>query len=453
MEVFGPRGAQGERIRPQGDPVEHGGWKGRHMTAQSAGKRSKSKVVVDDPSSLSKVLTTLKSSKVSTRPELARATGLGRTLVAKHVDIALKINLISEGNFGSSTGGRVPRLLEFNKDSGYLLVAALGATGMTIARSDLLGTATEVFHAPIDISVGPEKVLSELEKIFDRIALNESAPLWGVGIGVPGPVEFATGVLMSPPIMPGWDKYEVRARFEGKYGAPVWIDNDVNLMALGEAVMNADTKHRELIYIKIGTGIGAGIISHNTLHRGAQGSAGDIGHIAISDPTQIICRCGNIGCLEAIAGGAALARDAKLAVEANKSAFLADRLKKNKVLTGLDVTDGAQHGDAWSVDAITQAGRQVGQVLATIINFYNPSLVVIGGGVSSAGNLLLAAVRETVYRRSLPLATRDLEIRLGEVKDEVGLRGAAEMVLAELFSPNVLSQWVESGKPQLPIAY
>ena len=203
----------------------------------------------------------------------------------------------------------------------------------------------------------------------------------------------------------------------------------------------------------MGTGIGAGIISTSKLHRGAQGSAGDIGHIAISEPTTTICRCGNIGCLEAIAGGAALARDAMVAVESKQSTFLADRLKKNKVLTGYDVTEGALHGDAWSVDAITQAGRQVGQVLATIINFYNPSLVVIGGGVSSAGNLLLAAVRETVYRRSLPLATRDLEIRLGEVKDEVGLRGAAEMVIAELFSPNFLVQWVGSGRPTLPLSY
>lgn len=365
----------------------------------------------------------------------------------------MKLNLISEGNFGSSTGGRVPRLLEFNKDSGYLLTAELGATGMTIARSDLLGNASDIFHASIDISIGPEKVLAELEKVFDKIALKEKIPLWGIGIGLPGPVEFATGILMSPPIMPGWDKYPLRVRFEKKYGAAVWIDNDVNLMALGEAVKSEDTKYQELIYIKMGTGIGAGIISTSKLHRGAQGSAGDIGHIAISEPTTTICRCGNIGCLEAIAGGAALARDAMVAVESKQSTFLADRLKKNKVLTGYDVTEGALHGDAWSVDAITQAGRQVGQVLATIINFYNPSLVVIGGGVSSAGNLLLAAVRETVYRRSLPLATRDLEIRLGEVKDEVGLRGAAEMVIAELFSPNFLVQWVGSGRPTLPLSY
>jgi glucokinase-like ROK family protein len=423
------------------------------LTSQGSGKRKRGYPVVDDPHSLSKVLISIKRLERTTRPELARDTDLGRTLIAKHVDIALKLNLISEGSFGSSTGGRVPRLLEFNKDAGYLLVAALGATGMTIARSDLLGNASEVKHVPIDISVGPEKVLAEVEKFFDKLLLKERAPLFGIGMGLPGPVEFATGVPMSPPIMPGWDRYAVRDRFAKKYQSPVWVDNDVNLMALGEAALNVDNKYQEVIYIKIGTGIGAGIISNNTLHRGAQGSAGDIGHIAISDPTQIVCRCGNIGCLEAVAGGAALARDARKAVELNKSAFLAERLQKNEILTSQDVTDGARSGDAWSVEAITRAGRQVGQVLATIINFFNPALVVIGGGVSSAGNLLLASIRETVYRRSLPLATRDLEIRLGEVKDEVGLRGAAEMVLAELFSPSVLEQWAELGTPQISIAY
>ena len=445
-------GSEYERIRFSRD-VRDPKWKGREVAAQSKSKRGKSQVVIDDPSSLSKVLTSLQRSKTSTRPELARVTGLGRTLVAKHVDSALKLKLISEGNFGSSTGGRVPRLLEFNKDSGYLLVAELGATGMSIARTDLCGGIEEIIEVAIDISTGPEKVLKEIEKIFDKFTSNNNSSLWGIGIGLPGPVEFARGVPMSPPIMPGWDKYAVRERFEIRYGSPVWVDNDVNLMALGEANSNLDEKYEELIYIKIGTGIGAGIISSKKLHRGAQGSAGDIGHIAISEPDGIICRCGNIGCLEAIAGGAALARDAITAVEQGKSNFLAERFRKNKVLTGKDVTDGARSGDVWSVDAVTKAGRQVGQVLATLINFYNPSLVIIGGGVSSAGDLLLASIRETVYRRSLPLATRDLEIRLGDLDDRAGLRGAAEMVVSELFSANVLDQWAASGKPQIPLTY
>lgn len=416
-------------------------------------KAVKKRVVVDDASSLSQVLTSLRSSGATTRPEVSRVTGLGRTLVTKHVEIALRLGLLEEGEFGASTGGRAPRSLQFNKDSGYLLVAELGATGMRIAKSDLSGQLEEIGQIAIDIALGPEKVLSVIEETFDKLKVAEKTKLWGIGIGLPGPVEFAKGLPMSPPIMPNWDKYPVRERFASKYSVPVWVDNDANLMALGDITIHPDEKHNEMIYIKIGSGIGAGIIANGTLHRGAQGCAGDIGHIAISDATEIICRCGKVGCLEAIAGGTALARDAELVAESGKSKFLSDRQKKVKKLTARDVIEGAQHGDAWSVDAINKAGQQVGKVLATLINFYNPSLVVIGGGVSSAGNLLLAAIRETVYRRSLPLATRDLEIRLSEINDQAGLRGAAEMVLSELFTPFVLGQWIENGRPRLPIVY
>ena len=409
------------------------------------------KVSVEDSSSLSQVISSIRLAGASTRPEISRVTGLSRTLVSKHVEIGVALGLLQEGELGVSTGGRAPRLLRFNKENGVLLLAELGASGMSIGKSDLLGNIGEIIELAIDIAEGPEKVLTEVEKAFERLMLNEDSRLWGIGIGLPGPVEFATGVPMSPPIMPGWDKYPVRNRFMTAYNVPVWIDNDVNLMALGEVTRSNENKYRELIYIKIGSGIGAGIITHGQLHRGAQGCAGDIGHIAISEPNETICRCGNTGCLEAIAGGTALARDAQEAATDHRSKFLSARLKKNGRLVARDVIEGATHGDNWSVEAITTAGRQVGRILATLVNFHNPSLVVIGGGVSSAGDLLLASIRETVYRRSLPLATRDLEIRLGEMGDRAGLKGAAEMVLSELFQPNVFKQWAEKGYPRLPI--
>jgi len=424
-----------------------------YLVSQTRTTKLKKVAELDDPQSLSLVLDTLRTTTITSRPDVARRTGLGRAVVTKQIDLGLDLKLLTEGELGESTGGRAPRLLEFNKSQGFLLVAELGATGMTLAATDLAGTIIDSVYSPIDIAVGPKKVLLEVEKYFDKLSLNLKVPLWGIGVGLPGPVEFATGILMSPPIMPGWDKYPLRERFQEKYNVPIWIDNEVNLMALGEVTINSDVNHLESLYIKIGTGIGAGIISGNKLHRGAQGSAGDIGHIAIPEPSEIVCRCGNVGCLEAVAGGAALARDAMEAANSGKSKFLADRLKKSLTLTAQDVTEGARNGDAWSVEAINKAGRQIGRVLATIINFYNPSLVVIGGGVASAGDLLLAAVRESVYRRSLPLATRDLEIRLGNSEQQPGLRGASEMVMSQLFTPAILNQWAMNKKPVLPLNY
>lgn len=401
----------------------------------------------DEAYSLALIIAAVRRVSVTSRPEVLRTTGLSRTLVSKYIDATISLNLLKEGELGVSTGGRAPRLLQFNAAAGAVLVAELGASGMSIAISDLRGDLTEIIELDSDIGLGPEKVLLEVEKAFDGIVAKTKKNIWGIGIGLPGPVEFATGIPMSPPIMPGWDRYPVRQRLSEKYNVPVWVDNDVNLMALGEVAKNHDKKYNELIYIKMGSGIGAGILTHGQLHRGAQGCAGDIGHIAVSEATDIVCRCGNVGCLEAMAGGLALGRDAAEAAEKGASKFLSDRLKSNKTVGARDVIDGAKSGDKWCVDAITGAGRQVGKILATLVNFHNPSLIVIGGGVSAAGDQLLASIRETVFRRSLPLATRDLEIRLGEAADRTGLIGAAEMVITELFEPESLKQWVNTGYP------
>jgi glucokinase-like ROK family protein len=402
---------------------------------------------------LSELMNFLRTHGASTRPDISRAIGLSRTLVAKYVELAIELGLAVEGELGTSTGGRAPRLVEFNHKNGYLLLAELGATGLSVAVADLRGNVGDVSSIPIDIADGPEIVLKEVDLAFKKLKSQHKGIIWGIGIGLPGPVEFSTGLPMSPPIMPGWDRSLVREQFMKTFNAPVWIDNDVNLMALGEYSLNQNSKNQELIYIKIGSGIGGGIISKGILHRGAQGCAGDIGHIAVGEPTNIICRCGNVGCLEALAGGAALARDASEAAADSQSQYLQQQLEKNGVVTGIDVTQGALRGDNWCVDAITRAGQQIGKILATLVNFHNPSVIVIGGGVSSAGNLLLASIRQTVYSRSLPLATRDLEIRLGDTGDSSGLRGAAEMIMSELFSPPILRQWVEDRNPHLPINY
>jgi glucokinase-like ROK family protein len=408
----------------------------------------------DGVSSLALVIQAVRRTGVTTRPDVVRATGLSRTLVTKYIDIALSLGLLEEGELGASTGGRAPRILQFNAHVGVILVAELGASGMSIAMSDLRGNISECVELDIEIAEGPEKVLNVVEKVFDQlIDKRRIHNIWGIGIGLPGPVEFATGIPMSPPIMPGWDGYLVRQRFAEKYNVPVWVDNDVNLMALGEASKNHDKRNNELIYIKMGSGIGAGILTHGQLHRGAQGCAGDIGHIAIAEPTDVVCRCGNVGCLEAIAGGVALARDAMEVARSGNSRFLALRLKSNKKITPRDVIEGAKNGDKWCIDAVTGAGRQVGQILATLVNFHNPSSVVIGGGISAAGNPLLAAIRETVFRRSLPLATRDLEIRLGDTDDQTGLIGAAEMVISELFEPEFFRQWVNAGFPDATLIH
>ena len=415
------------------------------MTAETA-------VSSDRMDGLVVVLDLVRSGAARTRPELVRRSGLGRTVVTQRLGQLLARGLVEEGALGPSTGGRAPRELRFRADAGVVLVAELGATSMAVGITDLAGELLEHRGEPWDIATGPVATLDRVEQLFDALlAARPGTQTWGVGVGVPGPVEFASGRPMAPPIMPGWDGYPVRDRLSARYGAPVWVDNDVNVMALGEVRSGLARDTTDVVYVKIGTGIGAGLVSRGRLHRGAQGCAGDIGHVALGGAvpgaSEIVCRCGNTGCLEALAGGAALARDATAAARGGRSTVLADRLAEVGRLEAHDVVRAAEFGDATAVELLQRAGTIVGETLAALVNFFNPSMILLGGGVGASGDLLLATIRQAVYRRSLPLATRELQIVRSPLSGRAGLRGAAFMVVDELFSRERLGDWIGEGAP------
>ena len=236
----------------------------------------------------------------------------------------------------------------------------------------------------------------------------------------------------------GWDGYPVRERLEARFGAPVWVDNDVNVMAVGEWRAGLAHGHRNVVWVKVGTGIGAGLISDGQLHRGAHGSAGDVGHVQVVE-SGVTCRCGNVGCLEALAGGQALAREAEALARSGKSRILADLLGAGHQPDARDVAAAASRGDPAAVELLQRSARYVGAMLATVVNFFNPSLIVVGGGVAAAGDLYLATIRQTVFGRSLPLATRRLEIVSSGLGPMAGVIGAAAMVADELFAPEQLA--------------
>jgi glucokinase-like ROK family protein len=369
------------------------------------------------------------------RSDIAGATGLGRAAIGQRLAELTAAGLIEEAGSGPSTGGRPPRRLRFKAEAGHILVADLGATSIDVAVADLSSEILAHRAEDADIAAGPDRILGRVEALFDDVAAQVGSahgPLWGIGIGVPGPVDFSAGRPVSPPIMPGWDGYPIRDRFSSRHRVPVWVDNDVNIRALGEWRRGIARGHRNVVWIKVGTGIGAGIISNGVLHRGSEGAAGDVGHVPIVDE-GVVCRCGNIGCLEALAGGGALARDAEMAARSGRSQWLAESLGRDGALTAMTVALGANHGDATCVELLQRSARLIGHMLATVVNLLNPSLAVVGGGVSHAGNLFLATIRETVYRRSLPLATRALQIELSGLGEDAGIIGAAAMVADELF--------------------
>jgi glucokinase-like ROK family protein len=385
-----------------------------------------------------------------TRPELGRRAGLGRAVVTQRVGELIDLGIVEDGEPAASTGGRPAREVRIRADAGTILAAEIGATSISVALSDLACHTRLEREVPMDVASGPEACLGQLELLFDELLSQGEGlrpPLWGIGVGLPGPVEFATGRPIAPPIMPGWDGYPVRERLRERYDVPVWVDNEVNVMALGELRAGLAAGELHALYVKIGTGIGAGLISNGKLHRGAQGCAGDLGHLAVIDDDSLICRCGNRGCLEAVAGGAALGRDAERAAREGSSPFLAAILERHGSVTARDVAVGAQSGDRASYDLVSRAGALIGETLASIVSFFNPSLILVGGGVAESGDLLMANIREATYRRALPLATRDLRVTRSMLGKRSGLIGAAYMACDELFSQALLPTWIAHGAP------
>jgi glucokinase-like ROK family protein len=348
-----------------------------------------------------------------------------------------------------STGGRPPKQLEFRAGAGHVLVADIGATSIDVAIADATGKVLAQLGDRADVADGPEIILAQVETLLERLAAEHEAPgeLWGLGIGVPGPVEFRTGHPISPPIMPGWEGYPVRERFADRHRVPVWVDNDVNIMALGEWRDGLAHGHDDFMFVKVGTGIGCGLVSNGRIHRGAQGSAGDIGHVQVVAQERQICRCGKVDCLESHAGGAALAREGTRLAETGESGRLAGILAERGVITAREVIRAARVGDPASVRLLDHSARLVGQTLAGLANFFNPSLIVVGGGVAHAGDAYLATIRQVIYARSTALATRELLVQLSRLGNRAGVIGGASMVLDELFSTRQLARWIDHGRP------
>ncbi|MBA3288820.1 MAG: ROK family protein, partial [Acidimicrobiia bacterium] len=230
-----------------------------------------------------------------TRRELSTVTGLGRSTVAQRVDALMSSALVGAAGEASSSGGRPPTQFAFNPSAHVVLAADVGATHVHLAVTDLAATVLASQSADLEVALGPEVVLRwivETGRLLMRRAGRRMSELAGVGIGLPGPVEHATGRPINPPIMPGWDGFDVPGFVGRALGCPVVADNDVNVMALGERYLSfRDVDH--LMFVKVATGIGSGIISDGALRRGASGAAGDLGHIRVPHDLDAVCRCGN----------------------------------------------------------------------------------------------------------------------------------------------------------------
>lgn len=371
------------------------------------------------------------SSRIS-REALATGSSFSRSRANAAVAGLLEQGVLEPAGDPLRTGGRRAETLRLSRDLGVLLGVALGATGLEVGV--LAPDLTLLAHhsEPADVRAGPAVVLARVRGLMRELLRQCGArarDVIAIGIGVPGPVDFASGQLVSPPLMPEWDAYSIRDDLRADYRAPVFVDNDVNVMALGELWRMQRRLHNFLV-IKVGTGIGCGIVCHGQVYRGANGSAGDVGHICV-DPAGPRCHCGNMGCVETMAAGPAIARAATEAAHAGDSPLLQQMLEERGALRLQDVAQASRAGDVAANAIVQRCGALIGQMLASVVNFFNPSHVFIGGSIQRIGPFFLAAVRQSVYHRSLALSTRHLEIQYTPLGERAGLIGAAVLAMQE----------------------
>jgi len=370
-----------------------------------------------------RVVDALRQRGAISRSDIARQTGLSRSTVSSLVADLQADGLVVErpepGLAHGSQGGRPPILLSFDASAGAAVGIDFGHSHLRVAVSDLASTILAERSRPLDTDHDAQQGLdAAAELVADTLAdagVARSAVL-GAGMGLPGPIGSGEGVVGTSAILPGWIGMTAEAEMRRRLDIPVMVDNDANLGALAEAAFGAGRDAGDLVYLKVSSGIGAGLILNGRLYRGSGGLAGELGHVLVN-PDGIVCRCGNRGCLETVAATGALI----------------DLLRRShgEDLTVQAMLDLAHAGDAGCRRVIHDAGRALGQVVATLFNVLNPELVVVGGELARAGELLLAGVRESVARAALPETSRGADVVVGTLGDRAQVLGALALVVSE----------------------
>jgi predicted NBD/HSP70 family sugar kinase len=381
--------------------------------------------------SVGEVFALIRDLRVTTRAELVARTSLSRTAVTARVATLLELGLVAEAEPAPSTGGRPATTLSFDADAGIVLCVAIGISRTRMAVCNLAGEI--VANADIDqeVALGPGDLLPDVVKQLEVLLADHAAvPVYGIGVSLPGPVDRDRGCSRDSPILRGWDGVRLRPYFEELSTAPVLLDNDANAIALGERGGNLE-RIDDLLVLKLSTGLGAGIIAGGALQRGASQAAGEFGHNKTPAAAGLSCRCGDTGCLEAIAAGWAVVH--------------ALQQRGYSVRHMRDVAELAHTGDPEVRRLIRDSGRHIGEVVAAAVNLLNPKVLVIAGDLAGAYEIFVAGLRETLYGNATAMSTRELEVVQAAHGGHSAVLGTAAMVLEEVLSPRAVDELVALG--------
>jgi predicted NBD/HSP70 family sugar kinase len=371
-----------------------------------------------------RVLEIVRERGLVSRADISRETGLARSTVSSLVTDLQTAGLVVESTNAngrgrdSSKGGRPPVLLSLNPAAGAVLGLHFDHRFVRVAVAELDHRILAEEARELDVDHDAASTLDVAAELAEHVVSQAGVKvsrLLGAGVAVPGPIDHETGVVGSTTIMPGWVGLDVAAELERRLSLPVYIDNDANLGALAESVLGAGRDVSEMVYVMLSSGIGAGLVLGGRLHRGARGTAGEIGHVLVNEQGPI-CRCGNRGCLETYAGAGALL----------------DLLRPSHgELTPERMLELALEGDPACRRVIGDSARIVGQVVAALCNQLNPERIVVGGTVSPAGELVLEPMRDVVHRYAIPAAAADAKVVQGSLGERAELLGALILVVGQ----------------------
>ena len=374
------------------------------------------------------VLALVATGRAKSRSELLETLGWSRATVTQRLAFLLSSGLLEEAAETLPSGGRPSRILRMNVGFGVVLAADVGERSLRLAVTDLLPRVLAETTLDMDVGRGPAAVLAAIAQAFDTLLDGVGRgpeEVVGIGLSLPAPVDFAAGRVVGPSVMRGWDDFDIRGWMRHRFDAPTLVENDVNVMTLAEA-RRFWPDASQFFYVKVGTGIGSGIVADGRIYRGAQGAAGDIGHIQMPGTAGPLCRCGKLGCVEASASGWSMARDLRaIGLEARDARGVLALVEANQPN---------------AINLVRAAGRIVGEVAASVVSVLNPSVIVVGGTLSRAGDHLLSGIRELIYQRCLPLATRDLVVVAARSGDDANIIGAATLVLESSMSPGAVDR-------------
>ncbi|MBH1938480.1 ROK family transcriptional regulator [Streptomyces sp. AV19] len=382
---------------------------------------------------LERVVRAVRRAGALTQAEIARATGLSAATVSNIVRELKDTGTVEVTP--TSSGGRRARSVSLSGDAGIVIGVDFGHTHLRVAIGNLAHRVLAEEAEPLDVDASAAQGLARAEHLVKSLIAREGIDprkIVGVGLGVPGPIDVESGVLGSTAILPGWAGTNPRDELAARLDVPVHVDNDANLGALGELVWGAGRGAADLAYIKVASGVGAGLVINGQIYRGPGGTAGEIGHITL-DESGPVCRCGNRGCLETFTAH-------RYVLPLLHSAHGPD-------LTAPRMVRLARDGDAGCRRVIADVGRHIGSGVASLCNLLNPSRIVLGGDLADAGELVLAPIRESVGRYAIPSAARQLEVVPGALGGRAEVLGALALVLSEMGDSTLLDGTAAGDTP------